>query len=318
MPSKDPTKKPRILRKKNIMRRKSSTAQAKQIATLSKQLTTMSKEQFNRIRTCWQRNNLPIGAGGAIAKPYICPLPYTLCDPLGASPVAGANIWSDNRVIAAQPTFSKRMVFGYAEAAKNSNKIYHTGGRLRYQITTTEPSYTKLNIYLIRPKKRQADQLTLDRELKNTGSSGAAGSAGFLTDDVDFTTHNGQGGVNDTYFGSEINRKYWDVLYSREVALGGIKDLTASNVTRVTPVNRPMNNSLVATGSIKLPAGGVIKALGFATTAGGQSATAFEQQFVDQRNEDSCYLVCINNDLQIDAQNVSMGFVVNDYYKAVV
>ncbi|AXQ65339.1 MAG: hypothetical protein [Circular genetic element sp.] len=311
-------KKPRVLRNKNIKKKTGDKAQSKQIMSLNKRVDSIVKEQFNNIRTCWQRNNLPIGSGGAIAKPYICPLPYALCDPLGVSPVAGANIWSDNRVIAAQPTFTKRMVFGYADAAKNSNKIYHTGGRLRYTIYTTEPSYTKLNIFLIRPKKKQADQLTLDRELKNTGSSGAAGSAGFLTDDVDFTTHNGAGGVNDTFYGSEINRKYWDVLYSREVALGSIKDLTASAVARITPVNRPMNNSLVATGSIKLPAGGEIKAVGFSTTSGGQSATAFEQQFVDQRNEDSCYLVCVNNDLQIDAQNISMGFVVNDYYKAVV
>lgn len=312
-------KKSKILRNKNIKRRTSGKAQAKQIAALSRSISKMNAEQTNNVRTSWQRNNLPIGSGGAIATPYICPIPYAMCDPLGASPVPNATVWSDNRVIASQPTFSKRLVFGYAEAAAGSNKIYHTGGKLRYQIFTEEPSYTKLTICLIRAKRKQADQLITDRDFKATsGLSGQAGSGARLYDDVDYTVHNGAGGSLDTWYGAEINRKYWDVLYSREVALGAIKDLSASNVTRVTLVTRPKNNSLVATGSIRLPAGGEIKAVGYATTQNESPATAMEQQYLDQRNEDSLYLVAINNDLQIDTQNISMGFVVTDYYKAVV
>ena len=308
--------KPRAL--KNVRRKTGAQAQAKQIAALSRQVTNINKEQTDNIRTCWQRNNLPIGSGGIIASPYICPIPYALCDPLGASPVAGATIWSDNRVIASQPTFSKRLVFGYAEAAASSNKIYHTGGRLRYTVYTTEPSYTKLTICLIRAKKNQADQLITDRGFKQTGTSGSAGSAAQLHDDVDYTVHNGAGGVNDTWYGAEINRKYWDVLYSRELALSSPKDLTASSYVRTTPNTRPMNTSLVASGTIKLPAAGMVTAVGYATTQNESPATAMEQQFLDQRNEDSVYLVAINNDLQVDAENVSMGFVVTDYYKAVV
>lgn len=310
------SKKPRALR--NVRRKTGARAQAKQIAALSRQVTNINREQTDKIRTCWQRNNLPIGSGGIIASPYICPIPYALCDPLGASPVAGATVWSDNRVIASQPTFSKRLVFGYAEAAAGSNKIYHTGGRLRYTVYTTEPSYTKLTICLIRAKKNQADQLITDRRFKQAGTSGSAGSAAQLHDDVDYTVHNGAGGVNDTWYGAEINRKYWDILYSRELALSSPKDLTASSYVRTTPNTRPMNTSLVATGSIKLPAAGVITAVGYATTQNESPATAMEQQFLDQRNEDSVYLVAVNNDLQVDAENVSMGFVVNDYYKAVV
>lgn len=316
--AKKPYKKSTTLRKKNIMRRKGASSQAKQILTLSKQISSMQKEQFNNVRTCWQRDSLPIGSGGAIATPYICPIPYALCDPLGASPVPAAQVWSDNRVIASQPTFSKRLVFGYAEAAGNSNKIYHTGGILRYQIFSEEPSYTKLTIFLIRAKRKQADQLITDRGLKGSAGAGSAGSAARLFDDVDFTVHNGNGGTLDTYFGAEMNRKYWDVLYKREIALGAVKDLSASNVTRITPVTRPKNNSLIATGQIRIPAGGEIKAVGYATTQNESPATAMEQQFLDQRNEDSCYLVAVNNDLQIDTQNISMGFVVNDYYKVVV
>lgn len=306
------------LKQKNIKKKTSDKSQSKQIAALSRELNKMNQEQTDSVRTCWQRNNLPIGSGGAIATPYICPIPYALCDPLGASPVPNAAVWSDNRVIAAQPTFSKRLVFGYAEASANSNKIYHTGGNLRYQIFTEEPSYTKLTICLIRAKKKQADQLITDRDFKGSSGAGQAGSAANIFDDVDYTVHNGNGGSLDTWYGAEINRKYWDVLYKREVALGSIKDLSAGSVARITPVIRPKNNSLVATGTIRLPAAGEITAVGYATTQNESPATAMEQQYVDQRNEDSIYLVAINNDLQIDTQNISMGFVVTDYYKAVV
>lgn len=314
----DPTKKPMMLRRKNIKNRTGAKAQSKQIMALSRSVAKMNREQTDAVRTCWQRDNLPIGSSGAIATPYICPIPYALCDPLGQSPVPQANVWSDNRVIASQPTFSKRLVFGYAEAAGNSNKIYHTGGKLRYQIFTEEPSYTKLTICLIRAKKKQADQLIVDRKFKGAVGAGEAGSAANIYDDVDYTVHNGNAGSLDTWYGAEINRKYWDVLYKREIALGAIKDLSASNVTRITPVTRPKNNSLVATGSINLPAAGVITAVGYQTTQNESPATAMEQQYLDQRNEDSLYLVAINNDLQIDTQNISMGFVVTDYYKAVV
>ncbi|AXH76321.1 MAG: putative capsid protein [Circoviridae sp.] len=317
--ARDPTKKPRTLRRKNIKRRTGAKAQSKQIMALTRSVAKMNSEQTNKVRTCWQRNNLPIGAG-AIATPYICPLPYALCDPLGNSPVGGAQVWSDNRVNASQPTFQKRLVFGYAEASANSNKIYHTGGKLRYSLYTDEPSYTKVTICLIRAKKKQADQLITDRNFKGSTGAGSAGSEARIYDDVDYTVHNGTGGPNDTWYGAEINRKYWDVLYKREVALGSIKDLSASTVTRVTPVDTPKNNSLVATGSISLPAAGEIKAVGYLTSTApaGSSATAMEQQYVDQRNEDSLYLVAIHNDISADLQNVSMGFVVTDYYKAVV
>lgn len=314
----DPTKKAKTLRRKNIRRRTGNKAQSKQIMALSKAVSRMNREQLDNIRTCWQRDNLPIGSGGPVVNTYVCPIPYALCDPLQQSPVPQAELWSDNRVIASQPTFSKRLVFGYAEAAANSNKIYHTGGKLRYTIYTNEPSYTKLTLALIRPKAKQADQLSIDRQLKGVGTSGEAGSAARLYDDTDFTVHNGNGGNYDTYYGAEINRKYWDVLYKREIALATPKDLSASSVQRVTPVVDGKNNTLVATGSIRIPACGEIKAVGNLTQANESPSTAMEQQYLDQRNEDSLYLVAINNDLQIDTQNISMGFVVTDYYKAVV
>lgn len=312
-------KKPRALRRRNIKRKTSDKAQSKQIMALSKQVTAITKQNYDRIRTVWQRNNLPIGTTGAIAVPYMCPLPYAPCDPLGSSPVPAAQRFADNRQVASQQFFTKRLVFGYAEAAATSNKIFHTGGKLRYTIYMNEPSYTKLTLALVRPKKKQADQLTVDRELKGVAAASAAGSTARIYDDIDYTVHNGAGGPNSTWYGAEINRKYWDVLYTREIALSQPQpffinqtpDQDAGNIS-------PANNALVASGTIRLPAAGEIKSVGQLTLQGQSSAIALEQQFVDQRNEDSVYLVAINNDLTIDSQNISMGMVVTDYYKAVV
>lgn len=317
--AKNPTKKPRVLRRKNIMRKKGATAQAKQIATLSRQLTSITKENYERIRTSWQRMNLPIGAG-AIASPYICPLPYAPCDPLGTSPVTAAQRWADNRQLAAQQFFTKRLVFGHSEAAANSNKMFHTGGKLRYTIYMNEPSYTKIGLFLIRPKKKQADQLVVDRTMKTLGAASAPGANSRLYDDVDFTTHDGAGGNNSTWYGAELNSKYWDVLYKREISLSQPKPFfVASNPQQQDAGNvSPANNAIVASGTIKLPAGGEIKAVGNLTQIGQSPTTALEQQYLDQRNEDGCFLVAVHNDVQADGQNVSMGFVVTDYYKTVV
>jgi len=41
--------------------------------------------------------------------------------------------------------------------------------------------------------------------------------------------------------------------------------------------------------------------------------------FLDQANEQSCYLVILQNGIPAGAQNTILGgFIVNDYYKAVV
>lgn len=313
-----PTRKPKTLRTKNIKRKTGAKSQAKQIVALSRQVSKINKEQYQNIRTSWQRNVLPIGLWATAHNPYICPLPYVVNDPLGNSPITSARFWTDSKNAASQPTFVKRLVFGYSEAAVNSPKIYHTGGILRYQIYTSEPTYTKVGLFLIRPKKAQADQLVLDRKFKAGGTVVTTpGSQSKLTPDVDFLTHSGVGTVN-TLFGSEINRKYWDVLYKREIGLstptGAVFDTIVSAST-----SSPNNNALVASGTIRLPPGGEIKNVSTETqTTGNLSAPAIEAQYLDQRNENSCYLVAIHNDVTIDLQSIDMGFVITDYYKAVV
>lgn len=312
-------KKPRVLRKRNVKRKTGAKSQAKQIGALSNQVAKIQKEQTENVRTSWYRENLPIG-NTILADPYICPLPYVMCDPTGTSPVIGASQWTDNVTSASQPTFSKRMVFGYSDSALNSNKVYHTGGKLRYQIWTSEPSFTKLGLYLIRPKKKIADQLILDRKMKKSAAlGGPAGGECSLTNDVDYTVHQSPAGAAvSTFFGSEINRKYWDVLYHREITL--THPQAAGFTTQVHSANvRPANNAMTAAGTINLPAGGLITNVSTQTqVAAPKTVGAFETQYLDQSNERGCFLVGIHNDLTVDAQTLDLGFIVTDYYKAVV
>lgn len=325
--ARNPIKKPKALRRRNIKRKTGARSQAKQIATLSREITKINKEQTEPIRTCWQIDKKNIGSltSGLAPTVYLCPIPYSLCDPLGTAPQQAAKNWADNNmsVTTGQTTYAKRLVFGYSDAAANSNKIFHTGSKIRYQITTTEPSYTKLTIFLVKPKSKQADQLVTDRQLKGSAVGGNTGSSAFMIENVDFTVHAppAPGGVpltSETTFGAEINRKYWDVLYKREIALS---HPGATNfAVNINPANtNPMNNSVVATGSIRVPAAGVIVNKSQATqVTGNKAAPAMENSLLDSRNENDYTLVCIHNDGTADLERVQLSMIVNDYYRAVV
>ena len=309
-------KKPRALR--NIKKRTGAKAQGKQIAALSKQVSTITKQNFARIRTGWQRDNLTIEKVVAGNFAYICPLPYVLCDPLGSGGTQAPVPWTDNLAISTNPTFTKRLIFGYPDAAANSNEIHHTGGKLRYTFYNSEPSYTKQTLMLIRPKKKLADQLVKDRLFKEPGFTQPAGVSSKLEPDIDYVCHTGAGGSVNTSFGCEMNSKYWDVLYKRELAFSHPNGAGFS--TNVNANNHhTKNNAFVATGSIRLPAGGIIKTASITSqTVGNKSASAMEMEYSDQTNENSVYLVSITNGGSGDNEVITGGFHVVDYYKAVV
>lgn len=315
--------KPKVLKRKNIRRRTGARSQSKQILALTRSVSKITKENFERIRTCWQINEKAVGSALTGITSYICPIPYAPMDPLGTSPVQSQQFWADNNMptgTVGQTFFKKRLVFGYSEAAANAGKIYHTGGILRYQILTTEPSYTKLTLALVKPKKLQADQISADRNLKAIASGSYPGSGSFLVKDTDFTSYEPPGSLStSTTFGCEINTKYWTVIKKREIAMSGPVVFTAANLVRVTPITNPKNTSLVATGSFRLPAGGMIKNVSQGTqSVDNKSSPALENGYLDSRNEDCCYLVALHNDSVIDGQTVTISAVVNDYYKAVV
>jgi len=314
-------RKPSALKGTAIKRRTSAQAQSKQISALSRQLNSMSKKQFAKVHTVWQRNLLTCETASGGVYAYICPIPYVPGNPDGASQPGGVTTWTDNLSLAAQSTFSKKAVFGVAREAATSNEIYHTGGCIKWQMTTNEPTLAKYGLFLIRPKKAMADQLIKDRLFKQGSAlNPTLGFASFLREDLDYIVHS-EGLTGGTSYGSQINTKYWDVLYRREVTLGNPTGVPY-NATQLPGGNSsPANNAITAKGTIKLPAGGMIKNAAVASQSGGgnaSQATSWEVGYGDQENESGCYLVCINNGLSLDGEAGKLGFLVHDYYKACV
>lgn len=311
---------PKVLNARNVKRRTGAQAQSKQISAISKQLNTLTKRQFAKVHTVWQRNMLTIDNTLGGLQCYVCPIPYAPCNPAGASQPGGPVVWTDNLSIASQATFTKRAIFGVAREAATSNEIYHTGGCIKWQVISNEPAFAKYYLYLIRPKKNMADQLVKDRLLKQgTALNPTLGRASTLTPDLDYVVH--QEGAGTTVFGAQINRKYWDVLYSHEITLGANN---AGDRTQNVNYNAPGSAALTALtdrGTIPLPAGGFLKNASVQSQTGGGNAaqaTSWEVGYGDQENETGCFLICINNGISADAEDTKLGFIVHDYYKACV
>jgi len=315
-------KKPRTLKRKNIRRKTGAKSQAKQILSLSKQLTSLTKSQFETVQTVWNRNNLSVDSlvGGTTA--YICPLPKSMCNCFGQTTLQTAALadkrlpWSDNLGIAAQPTYKKIPIFGSSEAARNSQEIHHVGGVLKWRLISEEPSFSTYSIFVLSPKSKQADQLITDRALKGEVNNNP-GITASLTGGTDYISH-------PDLFGTMINKKFWNVDYHREVNFShpGSTNLA----TNVNPSNtNPKNNSVIATGTIKLKPGGVIKCFNNqapASTvnpdAGFKPANASQIGYIDEENSRCQILVIVNNGISADLETVNLSILCRDIYKAVV
>ncbi len=82
---------------------------------------------------------------------------------------------------------------------------------------------------------------------------------------------------------------------------------------------------MIATGSIKLKAGGVIKCfnnqaldVAGANDRGFKPVNASQIGYIDERNENTQYLVIINNGVSADLETVNLSLLCKDYYKVVV
>ena len=315
-----PNKKSKALRRSNIKRRTGNHAQSKQIEALARQVDSITKRSWVSVSTKWIRNNLSVDKVVAPTESfaYVCPLPYAPNNPAGSNTGANPTLFTDNLQL---QTYGKQIVFGVSQEAQTSNEIWHTGGRINWQMISKEPSFSKYGVFLIQPRKRLADQLIKDRLLKSgTVLVPTLGSAGFLSDQLDYIVHAGTGGSTNTCFGSQINPKYWKVIASKQVAFSHPR---ATGFTEnVNPSNtNPMQNSTTYSGSFKLPAGGLLKNAAVASQSGpalDASATGWEVEYGDQSNENSCYLVVIGDGASGDAETVTMGFMVTDYYKVSV
>lgn len=319
-------KKPRALKGRNIRRRRSAKAQSRQIMALSRSVSSLTRKQFAKVHTTWQRNMLSVESLTGGVQAYICPIPYVPCNPDGASQPGGQVTWADNLSLAAQPTYTKKAVFGVAREAATSNEIYHTGGNIQWQMQTNEASFSKYYIFLAKPKKSMADQLVKDRNLKGSSGTAALGSGGFLQQDLDYVVHE-QGVSGGTLFAAQLNPKYWTTLYRREVTFGrteaggGAPVNQFFNYSAPSGANGGAETLINARGTIKLPAGGMIKNASVTSQSGSGNAaqaTSWEVGFGDQENSSGCYLICVHNGVSVDGENASLGFLVHDFYKACV
>ena len=310
------------MKRKNIKRRTGARAQSKQISALSKQLTSLTKSQYETVQTVWNRNKLSVDSLSTGTTAYICPLPKSMCNVFGQSTLQTAALtdkrisWSDNLGIAAQPIYKKTPIFGSSSAARNSNEANHLGGVLKYRLESEEPSFSTYSIFVISPKKRQADQLVTDRDLKGGGATDPGRSAN-LGGGTDYITH-------PDVMGTVFNKKFWNVDYAREVNFShpGASNLSAN----VNPANtNAKNNAVVVTGSIRLKPGGVIKC--FNSQGGlvsGQPDQGFKPVnasqigYIDEQNEKCQWLVIVNNGVSADLETVNLSLMVKDYYKMTV
>jgi len=316
-------KKPRTLKRKNIKRRTGARSQAKQISALSTQLSKLTKTQFETVQTVWNRENLSVDTliGGTIA--YVCPLPKSMMNCFGQTTLITDGevdqrlTWSDNLGIAAQPTFKKIPIFGSSEAARNSQEVHHMGALLKWRLISEEPSFSTYSVFVISPKKKQADQLITDRDLKGSTNNTNPGIAASLTPGTDYISH-------PDVFGTMINRKYWNVDYQREVNFS--HPGASAAVVNANPANTdPRNNAIIATGSVRLKPGGILKCFNNQASASAVSpdvglkpVNASQIGYVDEQNEKTQYLVIVNNGVSADLETVNLSLLVKDTYKCVV
>lgn len=310
-----PHKKPRVLKRKNVKRRTGAHAQSDQILALSKQVSTLTKRTKSTFATTYQRDSIAIDSTTGQSTCYICPLPYLCCDPYESFVTNTDNTWGDNLYAANQNAYKKVCMFQPPPSIQNSQEVYHTGGTIKWQMTSNEPAYSKVTLALISPKKQFADQLLIDRGMQ-TGVKPGANAEWFRG--TDYICHNGVGNSSSpsTYFGTTINRKLWTVHKLKEVAFahpGG-----SNMAVNVNPANTaPKNNATVATGSWKIPAGHLVVNCSDRVDASTQDPiAAIQAGILDAKQEKMCYLVAIQNGAKIDGEVISLGFNVIDYYTA--
>lgn len=312
-------KKPKVLRKKYIKRKTGAKAQSKQITALTKQVSSLTKSNYETVQTSWSRNNLSVDQTTGGIKAYVCPIPKSMCNCFGQNTLETNGLpdkrlkWSDNLVIAAQPYYQKSPIFSSSEAARNSPEATHMGGVLKWRLISDEPSFSTYSIFLISPKSRQADQLVTDRNLKGTTGGHNPGSAAELIERTDFITH-------PEVMGSQINRKFFNIDYHREVNFSSPQASSYTNKTSGANTN-PLNNAVIATGSIRLKPGGVIRCMNqqsFDANLKNFPVSASQIGYVDEKNEKTQYLVIINNGVSADLETVNLSLLVRDYYKVVV
>jgi len=313
-------RKPKVLKTKNVKSKTSAKAQSKQIVALSKQVNSLTKSQYETVQTTWNRQNLSIDTALGGIGAYVCPIPKSMGNCFNQSTLDTQGLsdrrlkWADNLVIAAQPFYQKTAIFGSSESARNSPEATHIGGVLKWRLSNAEPAFSTYSVFLISPKARQADQLITDRRLKGTTGGHNPGSGAVLNELQDWISH-------PDVMGTQINKKYFNVDYHKEVNFGHPGSTSLQQTAQANNTD-PLNNAMIATGSIRLKPGGVLRCFNKqennSERVGRLPTSASQIGYVDEKNEKTQYLVIVNNGVSADTQTVSLSLLVNDYYKMTV
>lgn len=310
---------PKALKGRNIRRRTGARAQSKQIAALSTQVAKLSKQTVCRFALAWQKKNESVEpVSSSIGnQAYILPVPTGPCDPFVSSTTnpQGANTWTDNRYGQNQTTYRKVPIFGIPTQVKSAKHIQHMGSKLMWQLTSTENDFSKLTIALIKPKRKYADQLTIDRLLV-TGN--VPGELATISTNLDFMAFDGGAGSTGqesvTMHSVVFDRTKWDVIHKREVAFShpGATQISGN----VNPANtRPKNNAIIKTGTFYVPkAKNVVRNVSKRVDGSQNPVNAIGTGVLDESNEDRCYLVVIGNGNRVDAATISLSCITYDYY----
>lgn len=317
-------RKPKYQKKKYIRKRTDARSQSKQIASLAKSISSINKQQYESIATVWNRPLATIDLLGGGVNAYICPIPVSMCNCYSQNTVLTQGDddqriqWLDNRALGSMDPFQKIPLFGSSENARDSPCVTHTGGYLSYRFTNNEPSFSTYSLFLVRPVKKHANQLVVDRKLKQyTTLNPVTGTAGSFTEGVDFITH-------PDVMGTIINRKYWRVLAKRSI---NFSHPNSTSINRTVSANNtnPKYNAQIAEGTIKIPGGTVIRNFNrtpyeqdSSPNKGTMKTSASQIGPVDEPDEKTAYLVVINNGSSADSELVKLSIVVKDFYKAVV
>lgn len=319
----NPTKKPKVLKRKNIKRRTGAKSQAKQIAALSTAVSKINKTQYESCMLAWQRPTALIDTTLGGVNAYILPCPITPNNPFSQETGGGQTEplrWTDNRVASGAAYFTKSMVFGASSAARSSGEWIHTGSTLKWRLQTNEPTFSTYSIYLVQAKSKQADQLISDRQFKNSTTLGVyPGSAAQLNVGNDYITHQDQ-------MGCMLNKKFWKILGQRNninFSVPGVNNLEAN--ADLAGGASGNNNLVIREGTFKIPAGGSIKCFNTmpyesasSPALGRKPANAATMGFLDEDNSRTAYLVIIGNGVSADSESAKLSTLCVDNYKVVV
>jgi len=293
----------------------------------SRQIAKIKRAQFTRVYTTVAQNDVQVGVVATAGDWGAEPLPYI--QPISCALEQGVN--QTRKCASSQGAMlahERKFQWGIAAPndASDSVEPYYGGSgiktthcRIDYRLLSTEPNMVECCVAVISPKKRFADQLTRNRQLKlewkeaatpGTANYVAPGTIARLSDNLDYSCSGDL--TKASLFSVKWNPQRWNVHYMKNHRLQAPTGTAPDNEVGITNTYRAPNNQMgrinlkmntYLRGPLNYNLGGV----------GGDDATSYASQarFGDVPNDELRYLVCIVNDIISPAHHVSLSTTQN-------